>query len=167
MGTPLGGGGEGVTAPVSATGEAAQPEHVGIALRGMLAGAVLGLGAVALVMWLVRTLQLAGRAPLAPTPADTIATVILAGWVGGAVLGGLAAWSLLAPIRSSYRRGGLAMVGGFATLLVSFITAPVDSLLGRWGLLGLAAVAVLLFAHLARRIGARVRALAPGGPDAA
>ncbi len=138
--------------PAAITGEPARPEHVGLALRAIAAGAAAGVGSVALVMWLVRTLQLSGLAPLSPTPSDNIATIILLGWTGGALLGGLAAFALMAPLVSSYRRGGLAMVAGFGTLLFSFITAPVDSLLGRWGLLGLAALAGLLLILLLRSV---------------
>jgi len=128
-----------------------------VALRAIAAGAVAGVGVVSLVMWLVRTLQLNGLAPLTPTPADTLATLILLGWTGGAVAGGLIAFGLLAPLVSSYRRGGLAMVAGFGTLLLSFVTAPVDSLLGPWGLLGLAAAtaaALILLLRSVRRGGA-------------
>lgn len=143
----------------SATGEEAQPDHVGIALRGILAGAVAGLGLVSLVMWLVRTMQVTGAAPIAPKPSDSIATVILAGWMGSAIAGGFVSWTLLKPIRSAYRRGGLAMVGGFAGLLFTFVTAPVDGVLGRWGLLGLSGVAGLWFVLLARKIARRSREL--------
>ncbi len=144
--------------PTAITGEPAHPEHVGLALRAIGAGAAGGVGTVSLVMWLVRTLQLSGLAPLSPSPSDHIATIILLGWTGGALLGGLAAFALMAPLVSSYRRGGLAMVAGFGTLLCSFITAPVDSLLGRWGLLGLTAVAGLLLLLLLRSVRRR------GGP---
>lgn len=138
--------------PTAITGEPAHPEHVGVALRAIAAGAASGVGAVALVMWLVRTLQLSGRAPLAPTPGDDIATLILLGWTGGALLAGFAAFALMAPLRSGYRRGGFAMVAGFATLLLSFVTAPVDSLLGRWGLLGLTALSGALLLGLLRSV---------------
>lgn len=144
--------GDGADRPVAITGEPAHPEHVGLALRAILAGAAAGVGLVSLVMWLVRTLQLSGLAPLAPTPSDDIATIILMGWTGGALMGGFAAFALMAPLVSSYRRGGLAMVAGFATLLCSFITAPVDSLFGRWGLLGLTALAGLALLLLLRSV---------------
>lgn len=147
-------------AELSATGEPAQPDHLGIALRGLVAGVLAGLAAVAVVMWVVRSLQASGHAPLAPRPSDTIATVILAGWMGGSILGGVATWALLAPIRSAYRRGGLAMVAGFGSLLFSFLTAPADSLFGRPGLLGLAVLSILLFAWQARAIVRRARQVA-------
>jgi hypothetical protein len=142
-------------APTSPTGEPAAPEHVGLALRAMAAGALAGLGAVSTVMWLVRTLQISGAAPLQPRPSDMIANLVLFGWLGGALFGAATAWSIMAPIASAYRRGGFAMVAGFGTLLLSFVTAPVDSLLGRWGLLGLPAVAALFVLALLRRLGPR------------
>jgi hypothetical protein len=141
----------------SPTGEPAAPEHVGLALRAISAGTAGGVAVVAVMMWLVRTLQESGVAPLAPTPADDIATFILLGWTGGALLGGFAAFALMAPLASSYRRGGLAMVAGFATLLVSFVTAPVDSFFGRWGLLGLAAVAAMAMVRLLGRLRRQAR----------
>jgi hypothetical protein len=142
-------------APISPTGEPAAPEHVGLAFRAMAAGALSGLGAVATVMWLVRTLQISGAAPLAPHPSDMVANLVLFGWLGSALFGALTAWSIMAPIASAYRRGGFAMVAGFGTLLLSFVTAPIDSLFGRWGLLGVPAVAALLVLALLRQLGQR------------
>ena len=141
--------------PLSPTGEPAAPEHVGLALRAMAAGALAGLGAVSTVMWLVRTLQVSGAAPLAPRPSDMIANLVLFGWLGGALVGAATAWSIMAPISSAYRRGGFAMVAGFGTLLLAFVTAPIDSLFGRWGLLCAAAVAALLILALLSRVGRR------------
>jgi hypothetical protein len=66
------------------------------------------------------------------------------------------AWWLLGPIESTYRRGGLAMVCGFATILLMLICIPVHQLLGRsglFGLMGLCTVAAALLARRARRIG--------------
>jgi hypothetical protein len=136
---------------LSPTGEAAAPHHVDLALKALVAGVLAGLAAVAATMWLVRTLQVAGAAPLAPQPSDSIASLVLFGWLGGALVGAAAAWAIMAPIASAYRRGAFAMVAGFGSLVVAFVTAPVDSLLGRWGLLGLTAVAVLVAVVIARR----------------
>ena len=141
--------------PLSPTGEPAAPEHVGLAFRAMAAGALAGLGAVSTVMWLVRTLQLSGAAPLTPRPSDMIANLVLFGWLGGALIGAAIAWRIMAPMASTYRRGGFAMVAGFATLVLAFVTAPIDSLFGRWGLLGVAAVAALLIMALLSRMGQR------------
>lgn len=136
---------------LSPTGEPAAPDHVGLALRAVVAGVLAGLAAVAAAMWLVRTLQVTGAAPLAPKPSDSVANLVLVGWLSGALVAAGAAWAIMAPITSAYRRGAFAMVSGFGTLVGSFVTAPVDSLFGRWGLLGLAAVSVLLSAVVARR----------------
>lgn len=126
---------------LSPTGERAAPDHVGLAFRAIAAGTLAGVAFVAAMMWAYRALQASGAAPPAPTAQDPIVNLVLFGWLGGAAAGALAAWLVMRPIASAYRRGGLAMVAGFATLLVSFVTAPVDSLFGRGGLLGLTAVA--------------------------
>jgi hypothetical protein len=137
---------------LSATGEPVTPDNLGLAIRSMLAGVAAGVAVVSAAMWLIRTLQVSGAAPLAPRPSDTIANLVLLGWLGGAAVGAAAAWGLMAAIASDYRRGGLAMVAGFGTLLLAFLTAPVDSLFGRWGLVSLTAVCVLLYLILLRRI---------------
>ncbi|MGH7701821.1 MAG: hypothetical protein ACREMO_01915, partial [Gemmatimonadales bacterium] len=49
-----------------------------------------------------------------------------------------AAWTLMAPITSYFRRGALAILSGFATLVVSLVAVPVDRFLGRPGLAALA-----------------------------
>ncbi len=126
---------------LSPTGERAAPDHVGLAFRAITAGTLAGVAFVAAMMWTYRALQASGTAPSAPTAHDPIVNLVLFGWLGGAAAGALTAWLVMRPIASAYRRGGLAMVAGFATLLVSFVTAPVDSLFGRGGLVGLMAVA--------------------------
>ena len=79
---------------------------------------------------------------------------------GGTLAGILAAagtaWWLLEPVQSTYRRGGLAMVSGFATVLLMLICIPVHQFFGRPGLLTLLAfstVAAALLARRARRLG--------------
>ena len=141
-----------LTPPITPTGEPAAPEHVGLAIRAVGTGILAGLSTISAVMWLVRTLQVTGRVPAAPGPSDSIANLILFGWIGSGFLSALTAWGLMSPIASAYRRGAFAMVAGLAMLLVAMITAPVDQLLGRWGLLGLAAAAGLLFLFLLRRV---------------
>jgi hypothetical protein len=80
--------------------------------------------------------------------------------VGGTLLGVLgaaqAAWRLLAPVGSVYRRGGLSIVSAFATVLLMLVCIPVNELFGRSGLsLLLAASAALAFvtSRYARRWG--------------
>jgi hypothetical protein len=64
----------------------------------------------------------------------------------------------MAPIRSYYRRGGLAIVAGFATVALALIsTVPIDHFVGRSGLLALSGACALLclgLAWLARRASA-------------
>jgi hypothetical protein len=47
------------------------------------------------------------------------------------------------------------MVAAFGTLALSLVTAPVDSLLGRSGLLGLTLLTLVLFVVIIRRQGSR------------
>jgi hypothetical protein len=141
--------------PTSVTGEPVVPGGLGLALRAVAGGTIAGLGMVTAVLWLFRTLQITGTAPQAPGPGDPVANLVLFGWLGGAGLGALVAWTLMAPIPSAYRRGGLAMVAGFGTLVLSLVTAPVDSLLGRSGLLGLALLTLVLFVVIIRRRASR------------
>jgi hypothetical protein len=83
--------------------------------------------------------------------------LLFGGTLSGIVLAGWAAWRLLYPIESAYRRGGLAMVSGFSTVLLMLICIPVNQLLGRTGLiilLALSAVAAGFLGRRARRLGA-------------
>lgn len=83
--------------------------------------------------------------------------LLFGGTLSGIVLAGWAAWSLLGPIESAYRRGGLAMVSGFSTVLLMLICIPINQLLGRTGLillLVLSAIAAALLGRRARRLGA-------------
>ena len=83
--------------------------------------------------------------------------LLFGGTLSGIVLAAWAAWRLLGPIASAYRRGGLAMVSGFSTVLLMLICIPINQLLGRTGLiilLALSAVAAVLLGRRARRLGA-------------
>jgi hypothetical protein len=82
--------------------------------------------------------------------------LLLAGTLGGLLLAGITTWHLLGPIVPTYRRGGLAMVSSFATVVLMLVTMPLNQLAGRAGLLALAvlaAVVALLLARRARRLG--------------
>jgi hypothetical protein len=138
---------------LSPTGEPAAPEQVGLAIRALAAGSFAGVGAVSAVLWLVRTLQVSGVAPLAPRPSDMIANLVLFGWLGGALCGAILAWGVMASIASIYRRAGFAMVAGFGTLALAVVTAPIDNLLGRWGLLALTGLMTLVVVAILRRPG--------------
>ena len=82
--------------------------------------------------------------------------LLFGGTLGGILAAAGMAWWLLRPIESTYRRGGLAMVSGFATVLLMLICIPVHQFLGRSGLFALmaiCAVAAALLARRARRVG--------------
>jgi hypothetical protein len=82
--------------------------------------------------------------------------LLVGGTLSGSLLAAFTAWRLLAPIGSPYRRGGLAIVCAFATVLLMLICIPVNQLLGRPGLfllLGLCGLATILLARQARRLG--------------
>ncbi len=81
----------------------------------------------------------------------------------GGTLGGhsggcrIAAWRLLEPIPSLYRRGGLAIVSAFATVLLMLVCIPVNQMFGATGLLvtmGLSGIAAALLAARSRRLAA-------------
>ena len=84
--------------------------------------------------------------------------LLLVGTLGGLFLAGLVAWRLLAPLQSTYRRGGLALVSAFATVVVMQIYRPLDAAFGLPALLAAAALAAALawiLARRARRLAAR------------
>jgi hypothetical protein len=82
--------------------------------------------------------------------------LLFGGTIAGVVLSAWAAWHLLAPISSAYRRGGLAMVFGFATVLLMLVCIPVHQVFGRAGLgalLALSSVTAALLSRRAKRLG--------------
>ncbi|MGZ8397617.1 MAG: hypothetical protein ACXWWN_01135 [Gemmatimonadales bacterium] len=86
--------------------------------------------------------------------------LLAGGTIAGLVLAGFVAWRLLEPIASAYRRGGLAMVAAFATVVLMLICTGVFELFGRAGLLsllGVSAVASTLLAFRARRLKSEVQ----------
>jgi hypothetical protein len=83
--------------------------------------------------------------------------LIVGGTLAGILAAAGAAWWLLGPIESTYRRGALAMVCGFATVLFMLLCIPMHQLLGRPGLLALLGLSIIASAVLgvrARRLGA-------------
>lgn len=142
----------------SVSGEPAAPEHVGIAIRAMAFGMFAGTGLIALAMWLRRTLELQGYGSDGPVSGGPIFALVLGGTLGGFLLTIGLSWSLMRPLRSPYRRGGLAIVAGFATVVVMLLTIAADQLAGRWGLLGFAGLCAIGCALLARRVASGVRA---------
>ena len=78
--------------------------------------------------------------------------LLLFGTLGGLVIAGVVTWRLLAPLRSTYRRGGLALVSAFATVVVMQIYRPLDAAFGVPALLAAAAMAGVLAWLLSRRV---------------
>ena len=105
------------------------------------------------------------RPPPGTANPDLGASVYLlaAGTLGGLLLAGVVAWRLLSPLDSTYRRGGLALVSAFGTVLVMQVYPLLDSALGTPALLAAAAAATLAALLLSRR--AR-RLAAAGAPSA-
>jgi hypothetical protein len=83
--------------------------------------------------------------------ADLRFYLLFGGTLAGVLVAGFAAWRLLGPIHSLYRRGGLAIVCAFATVLVMLICIPVNEWFGRSGLMTLLACFGLAAALVGRR----------------
>jgi len=129
--------------------------QVGLALQSLLFAVLFGTGLVSVGLWGVRTLQLTTPAPVPGGDLGVGGALLIAVSVGGPAIAAFAAYALMAPIRSYYRRGGLAIVAGFATVALALIsTVPVDHFIGRGGLLTLGGACALLclgLVWLARR----------------
>ena len=93
----------------------------------------------------------AGPAAVRSAAAGSAAVLLLGGTLGGLLAAGLAAWLLLAPLGSMYRRGALAIVSSFATVLLMLVGMPVHQRFGQPGLLALAAVLAVAAWGLALR----------------
>jgi hypothetical protein len=84
--------------------------------------------------------------------------LLFGGTLSGILLAAFAAWRMLGSIASTYRRGGLAMVCAFATVVVMLICVPINQYFGRTGLivlLGSCGVIAILLGRQAARIRAR------------
>lgn len=128
-------------------------DRVGLAVTAMAASVFLGVGLIAVALWLVSTL-LAGAAPSDQPVLDGAPFyVLVGGTLTGIVVAGFATWTMLAPVRSTYRRGALSIVSSFATAAGMLVTMPVNQLLGRSGLVGLAVACAAGAVLLSRRLG--------------
>ena len=141
------------------TGKAqgASPE-VGGATVGLLATAMVSAVSVGLVVVTI-TVLVVDLLRTAPHPENLTLRLYLlfGGTVAGLLTAALAAWRLLRPIESPYRRGGLAVVASFATVLLMLVCIPINQMLGRPGLLillVLSCVSAALLARQATRLGA-------------
>jgi len=132
-------------------------DYVPLALIGLAAGVTAGTALTVTAFWAVRSLQGDATASPGATPELNSPTtwVFLVGSLGGVLTAAAVTWTLLSPIGSTYRQGGMSLVASFATIVVATVVAfPMETIAGRWGLLGaglVAAVAAWRLARAARR----------------
>jgi hypothetical protein len=122
---------------------------------GVVAACAVSTGLLVITATVLTVNALRGQA--SPSDLDTPFYLLVGGTLSGVVLAAYAAWRLLEPVGSAYRRGGLSIVCAFATVLLMLICIPVNQLLGQAGLfalLGLSGMTALLLARRARRLGA-------------
>ena len=86
-----------------------------------------------------------------PGNLDLAFYLLVGGTLSGILGAAFVAWTLLAPVGSVYRRGGLSIVSAFATVLLMLICIPVNQLFGRSGLLLLLAGSAILAIILPRQ----------------
>jgi hypothetical protein len=130
-----------------------------IRLAAASAGAGMAAGLALISSTVVAVGMIRGPSAAPTTDIGAPLIVLLAGTFGGLLFAGIITWQLLARIASTYRRGGLALVSSFATVILMLVTMPLNQAAGRGGLLGLAAAAAgvgLLLARRARRLGGAV-----------
>jgi hypothetical protein len=126
-------------------------DPLGVIAAGLGSGVALGLGVIG-----GSVLAADARRPAAADRGDA-ALFLAAGVLAGMVAAGAVAWVLLRPIGSDYRRGGLALVGAFATVPLMLAFVPLHLLLGRAGLAAAVAafgLASILLMRRARRLAA-------------
>ncbi|HSE67297.1 MAG TPA: hypothetical protein VLB12_09930 [Gemmatimonadales bacterium] len=131
--------------------------QLGLVLRALPFGILFGTAVIAMVLWLVRTLQMQSPPATTTENGGPQAMILLGGTLAGVLAAGAATWSLLKPVESLYRRGALSLVAGFASLVAALIAMPLDRAFGRMGLLALAAAAVLGCLWLGRNRNPRTR----------
>jgi hypothetical protein len=131
-------------------------DPIRLALRAMGAGVAFGVAVISATTFGVAALK-AGAPSAAPAMGAPL-YLLFFGTLAGLVLAGAVAWRLLSPVRSTYRRGGLSVVSGLATVLPMWLCALVNQAAGLPGLAGLGVAALALSILLAR--GARRAAAA-------
>jgi hypothetical protein len=126
-----------------------------LAARAMGAGVAFGVAVISVTVLGVDLLKRGAQTDAPDVGAPLY--LLFFGTLAGLVLAGVVAWRLLSPVRSIYRRGGLAVVSGLATVLPMWLCAAANQMAGRAGLAGLAGAALavsLVLARGARRAGA-------------
>jgi hypothetical protein len=128
-------------------------DPIRLALRAMGAGVAFGVAVISVTALGVDLLKRGN--PSADLGAPLY--LLFFGTLAGLVLAGVVAWRLLSPVHSTYRRGGLSLVSGLATVLPMWLCAAAYQMAGRPGLIGLGVAALslsLLLARSARRAAA-------------
>jgi hypothetical protein len=129
-------------------------DPIRLALRAMGAGVAFGVAVISVTALGVDLLKRGN--PSADLGAPLY--LLFFGTLAGLVLAGVVAWRLLSPVHSTYRRGGLSVVSGLATVLPMWLCAAANQMAGRAGLIGLGVAALslsLLLARGARRTAAQ------------
>ena len=131
-------------------------DESGHATIGFLAAALAGAIAIGLVV-VTATVLVVDLLKSGAHPENLTLRLYLlfGGTVGGILAAAGAAWHLLQPIPSLYRRGGLAIVSGFATVLLMLVCIPIHQVFGQAGLLmtmALSGIAAALLATRSRRL---------------
>ena len=140
---------------MSATRETPSEDPLGLVLGGLGFGLVFGLGLQALVGFAVRTAQASAPPANGLDLASVPARILLIGTSMAAVIAGVATWSIVSPLRHPWRQGMLSIIAGFGSFALALVTQPIDRLLGRPGLIGLALIAGSVTVLLARRLRGR------------
>lgn len=117
--------------------------------------AAFGVGFATLLGTFIVILTVLGVNALRETHIEAAFYLLAAGTLSGLTAAAVAAWRLLAPLGSDFRRGSFAIVSAFATVVLMLLALPIHGLLGRGGLLGLAALSALGCLGLWWRIGRR------------
>jgi hypothetical protein len=117
--------------------EVSRPDPTTTATIGFVAAALAGAVFIGLVV-VTATVLLVDLLKAGPEGRNLTLRlyVLFGGTIGGILAAAGAAWHLLQPIPSLYRRGGLAIVSGFATVLLMLICIPIHQMFGQAGLLG-------------------------------
>ena len=131
-------------------------DPIRLALLAMGAGVAFGVAVISATTFGVDALKSTATSAAPATGAPLF--LLFFGTLAGLVLAGAVAWRLLSPVRSTYRRGGLSVVSGLATVLPMWLCVLVNQAVGRTGLVGLGVAALALSLLLAR--GARRAAVA-------
>ncbi len=131
----------------------APPDFVPLAFAGTAFGVVLG--AVIMTAFLLVNRALIHPAPAGSTTPDLNQPAAVALFIAPLVtllIPAVVTWNLLGAIPSTFRRGGLSMVGAFGGLLLSFANVPLNQFGGIRGMIGFLVFLLALLLLLGRRL---------------